>query len=173
VLIYLTAALHVILFNLSLGLDVPTEQQLQHVKRALTNWKAVWNRRLSIDRLERSPIASFDIPIEPEGEDQASRAQYGHQRASNTFFDSGSLGHNNNKDDWRRAGFWRHASEYWLLARLFLEQFESAERGIQAVEGLSGPGGSTCQNETKILSRYDETDMTALHKFLSSCVRVV
>ncbi|KIW63708.1 hypothetical protein PV04_08691 [Phialophora macrospora] len=167
------SALHVLLFNLSLGLDAPTEQQLQHVRRALANWKAVWNRRLSIDRLERSPIANFDVSIEPEGEGQANTGRYSHRWTSNTVLDSGNFSHNNNHDDWRRPGFWRHASEYWLLASLFVEQFESAERGIQAVENISGRGGSAFRSETRILSRYDETDMTALHKFLSSCMQVV
>ncbi|EXJ55240.1 hypothetical protein A1O7_08166 [Cladophialophora yegresii CBS 114405] len=139
------SAMHVLLFNMSLDVDAPTEQQLQRVRRALNNWKAVWNRRLSIDRFERSPIASFD----------------------NVEFSQ------KHSDDWRRAGFWRHASEYWLLARLFLEQFESAERGRQDGKNLSRRGISACQNQTRILRRYDETDMTELHKFLCSWERVV
>ncbi len=144
---------------MSLELEDPADRELQHVRTALKNWKAIWNRRLSIDRCERGPIAYFDISIEPEGETQVTPSPY---------VDDGNC-HSN---DWRRAGFWRHASEYWLLARVFVDEMESAQRRAQAAKSVSRADTSICPSELKILSRYDEKDMSELHSFLASCMQI-
>ena len=48
------------------------------------------------------------------------------------------------------------------------ERMESAQHGIQNSKALRGGGKQT---EVKVLSRYDETDMSTLHEFL--CYRML
>jgi hypothetical protein len=149
------------------GLDDISEQQSRHIRKALNNWRAVWNRRLSIDRADRGSIAIFDVSIEPEGEIEPSKGRYNRQETSGLATNINQRDSYHEKD-WRRPGFWRHASEYWLLANLFVEKMVSAERGIEAVENPPTGRSSSCQVEMKILSRYGDTDMSTLHEFLSS-----
>ncbi|KIW22184.1 uncharacterized protein PV07_12095 [Cladophialophora immunda] len=156
-----TSALHVLMFNMGNGIIDDIKQRLGPVRRGLKNWRAVWNRRLAIDRSNKGTIASFDISIEPETEACGSQDELNIVTRTDH-----ELCHS---EDWRRPGFWRHASEYWLLCRVFLERMESTQKGLEAAENLSGQGSARSRVESKILARYDETDMEELHRFLLIC----
>lgn len=87
----------------------PTRSQLSPIRIGLDNWKLIWNRR-SLNDDERF----FDVPI-------ATLKQHNHpteKRQSHEHIpaDEPSM--------WKRSGFWRHAPEYWLLARLGLDRSE-------------------------------------------------
>jgi hypothetical protein len=159
----ISTALHVLVFNVSAGLDESFEQQSRHMHIALRNWKAVWNRRLSIDRAETRSISAFDVPINPQGENQFARDRCAAIGASNTEV-NGDTSSEPQSGDWRRPGFWRHASEYWLLARIFVERMSSSQQVAQVSTRI----GSDSESEMSLIRRYDEKDMTRLHSFLSS-----
>ncbi|KIY01583.1 uncharacterized protein Z520_03135 [Fonsecaea multimorphosa CBS 102226] len=144
------------------GIIDDMRQRLGPVRKGLKNWRAVWNRRLGIDRSNTGSITSFDISIEPETEARSSQEEL----SIVVERDQGPY-HNEN---WRRPGFWRHASEYWLLCRIFVERMESTEMGLDAAETLSGLENARSRAESKILDRYDETDMEELRRFLLVCV---
>lgn len=137
------------------------EERLVPVRRGLENWRKVWNRRLSIERSNADAITSFDISIEPGSEARACQQQFDALMAKRA-----EPFHN---DDWRRPGFWRHASENWLLCRRFVELLAFAEKGLEPAETLSGQEETRSRIGSNILRRYDETDMEELHKFLLIC----
>ena len=76
------------------------ESQLIPVKIGLANWKSVWHQRLM-----NNDEGFFDIVV-----------------TSSSCNKSGLPC--NEPDMWRRPGFWRYASEYWLLAQLYVERLQ-------------------------------------------------
>ncbi|RFU24367.1 hypothetical protein B7463_g11972, partial [Scytalidium lignicola] len=94
---------------------ISSETQFQPVLNGINNWKAVWNRRFV-----NGDDDIFDVPI---AENTAGTARVG-------MMDIG-----------QHLGFWTHASEYWLLARLILNQMlSSSSNRIEASE--DEPAGS-------------------------------
>jgi hypothetical protein len=159
-------ALHVLIYNMGISFGGIVEQQSRIVQTALRNWKAVWNRRLSIERSERCSIALFDVSIEPEGEVRSMRDQLvGCAVVANNVPRTNVGG--SDVVDWRRPGFWRHASEYWLLVQVFLEQMQIAQSEIQQSRPPYRHDLSD-QIQTRILDRCDEADTSKLHNFLAA-----
>jgi len=136
------------------------QERLVPVRRGLENWRKVWNRRLSIERSNTDAITSFDISIEPGSEAHARQQEFDALMAKAEPF------HN---DDWRRPGFWRHASENWLLCCRFAELLGFSEKRIEPAETTSDKEDARYRIGSKILRRYDNTDMGDLHKFLLIC----
>lgn len=137
------------------------EESLVPARRALDNWRKVWNRRLSIERSDADAITSFDISIEPGSE--ALRRQ----EESETIMNKNAEPFHN--DDWRRPGFWRHASENWLLCHRFVELLALEDKRLEPPEALWGQKETRTRSGGNILRRYDETDMEELHRFLLTC----
>jgi hypothetical protein len=80
---------------------------------------------------------------------------------------------------WKRIGFVRHASEYWLLASLMLDKISAAATKPKSPEFVSraltdhastsiviDPGGGTKGFEP-VLERYDETSMRQVNELLA------
>ncbi|KAH6884843.1 hypothetical protein B0T10DRAFT_577204 [Thelonectria olida] len=64
---------------------------------------------------------------------------------------------------WKRVGFFRHADEYWLLAKLMLERWKSKTEGDS-----EGPNSILLENDTDSLeASYDESDMKNIHQMIS------
>lgn len=80
----------------------------------IANWKAVWNR-YTFHRVDRS----FDVLITPDQNDDQPDTE----------------------KVWLRPGFWRHASEYWLLSKIFLERMIvlQSEQNVDDVRTTSIP----------------------------------
>jgi hypothetical protein len=110
----------------------------QPLWNGISNWKAVWNRRV-FNRDDHS----FDVLIGPEDG----------QSVSDT-------------DMWRRPGFWKHASEFWLLSRILLDRMVSSQRGAEAAETLSGSDNTRCEVEPHMLDEYDETSLIRINGFI-------
>ncbi|KAK5218720.1 hypothetical protein LTR72_008659 [Exophiala xenobiotica] len=83
------------------------------------------------------------------------------------------------KDMWKRIGFVRHASEYWLLASLMLDKISAAATKPKSPEFVSramtdhastsiviDPGGGT-EGFEPVLERYDETSMRQVNELLA------
>jgi len=79
------------------------------------------------------------------------------------------------KDMWKRIGFVRHASEYWLLASLMLDKISAATKP-KSPEFVSraltdqasiviDPGGT--ESFEPVLERYDETSMRQVNELLA------
>ncbi|KAK5215303.1 hypothetical protein LTR96_011460 [Exophiala xenobiotica] len=85
------------------------------------------------------------------------------------------------KDMWKRIGFIRHASEYWLLASLMLEKISAAATKPKSPEFVSraltdnastviDPGGT--EGFESALERYDETSMRQVNELLADFQKV-
>ena len=95
----------------------------QSVQRGLTNWKLVWNQRL-LNRDEHY----FDVQVTEQQHQQTPSDESGM---------------------WRRPGFWRHASEFWLLAQLYVDR----------------PSHSL--NHDNLAGCYDDVSMTRIKSFIA------
>ncbi|KAM3419620.1 hypothetical protein BST61_g2958 [Cercospora zeina] len=65
-------------------------------------------------------------------------------------------------DCWKRLGFARHAPEFWCLADLILNSSESMQS--QFYDQSDGFTGKSLISQ--LLSRYDESDMSQVHKLV-------
>lgn len=144
------------------SLDI--ESQIRPVQHGLNNWKLMWNRRTA-----RGQEHFFDAHLEVEAPDHSSTQSTG---------TSASLGQTTNRfpgdcelakqrHEWHRAGFWKKATEFWLLAQVMLDRLKSWRRSTIAAEGLSGSVGQHTNVKAHLLanSTADET-LADLHKFL-------
>lgn len=67
---------------------------------------------------------------------------------------------------WKRVGFMRHASEYWLLASLMLDQICISQG--QHYGGISSSfSQSTAENSKPVLPKYDETSMQQVNDLIA------
>ena len=85
------------------------------------------------------------------------------------------------KDMWKRIGFIRHASEYWLLASLMLEKISAAATKPKSPEFVSrtltdhariddDTGGT--EGFEPVLGRDDETSMRQVNELLADFQKV-
>lgn len=81
----------------------------QPIEHGIENWKCIWNHIL------RAGLVDFPSP-----------ASNGNRQFATTV------------EMWKRAGFWWHAPEYWLLLRVILGRIISSERSIEAAKELFG-----------------------------------
>lgn len=65
-------------------------------------------------------------------------------------------------DCWKRLGFARHAPEFWCLADLILNSSEGMH--AQSYDQTNGFAGKSLISQ--LLSRYDESDMSQVHKLV-------
>lgn len=93
------------------------------IQRGLTSWKLVWNRRL-LNGDERY----FDVQVTEQ------------QPQQNPPDESGM---------WRRPGFWRHASEFWLFAQLYVDR------------------PSLSLNDEEVAGCYDDVSMTRIKSLIA------
>ena len=82
---------------------------------------------------------------------------------------------------WKRIGFMRHASEYWLLAQLILERLSAShhENGTEFSPAVLPNGDLTAQTYEKAealpdlgLDKYDETSMQQINELIRDLQRV-
>lgn len=132
------SALHVVLYNLDPVIN--GEQQFESLRIAVENWASVWQRRLKNNN-ERF----FDTII-------ATAAL--HPRSGAGF------------NSWKRPGFWKNATEYWLLVRTKLDRMESALRSAEAANELSGLNGLHREVSNHSSDEVDDDTMLRLHNFL-------
>lgn len=116
------------------------QSQYQPLRNGISNWKAVWNRRIFT-----YADSSIDISIGPESEQTLPE---------------------NCDALWKRPGFWKHAAEFWLLSRIFLERLASSQHGVEAHYPFSQPENPLCEVEPCIRGEHDDTNMTQLHTFI-------
>jgi hypothetical protein len=88
-----------------------TESQYQLIRHGISNWRSVWNRRVFTCHHDLGPLDDARIGSDPD-----------HQVIT---LPETSPGHNE-KATWRRSGFWKHAAEFWLLSRIFLDRASAA-----------------------------------------------
>lgn len=107
----------------------PHKSQLSSIRIGLDNWKLIWNRR-SLNDDERF----FDVPIATLKQQQQQQ-----QHNSNATEKRHAHQHQHIPTDepsmWKRSGFWRHAPEYWLLARLGLDRSEFSSLSSSKTDG--------------------------------------
>ena len=111
-------AMHVVLFNTEAsGLATATSAQVRSGEVGLVNWKAIWNHIALCGSVDfPSSFALLQDQDEVDGE----------------------------RELWKRPGFWRHASEYWLLLRVMVDRIVARKGdGARAGEaaGLFGEKG--------------------------------
>ena len=79
------------------------KSQFEPLRIGIANWKSVWNQRF-LNKDE----CWFDIPV-------------------TTLSSEGKMHQYLPQDEpsmWRRPGFWKYASEFWLLAQAYLDRME-------------------------------------------------
>lgn len=140
------------------------ESQARPVQHGLDNWKLIWNRRTA-----RGQEHFFDAHLEVEKPDVSS-AQWAGDPAvlgQTMFASSGDREFAHQTQEWHRAGFWKKATEFWLLAQVMLDRLKTWRRSTIAAEGLSGSTGQHANMKPHLLanSTADET-LADLHKFL-------
>lgn len=74
--------------------------------------------------------------------------------------DRGEEGRVPPEDSWRRVGFFRNASEYWLLVHVLIERVEEQQRE-------RGSGDSRCCERPYTPSRCDEAAMVDLKNLIA------
>lgn len=122
---------------------------LSAIQRALKNWEAVWN--VYMTRLSEQPRHS---PVTSSMHDLVP------------------------DDMWKRIGFTRHASEYWLLAKLMVERLsKSNEENMEAVAvsaGLAQSPASASGTDSigPLLNQYDQTSMEQVNILIADLQRV-
>jgi len=116
--------------------------QYQPIQNGISNWKAVWNRRIST--CADNPT---DVSIRPGNE--------------NTLLE-------NDEELWRRPGFWKHAAEFWLLSRIFLERLIFSQHGVEATSHFLEQEDSLCGVGSRIRGEYDDTNMRQLHTYIKN-----
>ena len=82
---------------------------------------------------------------------------------------------------WKRVGFTRHASEYWLLGKLMVERLsKSSEEDVEAAADLAGQVQSFASisgtdSVGPLLNQYDQTSMQQVNMLISDfqkiCIR--
>lgn len=142
-------AFHVMIFNLEPELG--SELQFQPILNGISNWKSVWNRRLLNHDEE-----NFDVIITSSTcqTDQFQQKEYGISSDSHPI--------------WKRPGFWRHASEYWLLSRIFVERMISSCRSLEAADILSGPDGLHSRVGIHVHGSCEEARLKRLNEFIAN-----
>ena len=84
--------------------------------------------------------------------------------------------HTNNM--WRRVGFMRFASEYWLLAKLIVNRIIATHQSKQynshiANDALKNRSLDEDDSAPTLLGRYDETSMQQVNDLIADLQRVV
>ncbi|KAK4949702.1 hypothetical protein LTR10_011543 [Elasticomyces elasticus] len=122
---------------------------LTGIQQALQNWKMVWN--IYITRLSETQRHS---PVTSSMDDLAL------------------------DDMWRRVGFTRHASEYWLLAKLMVDrlsrsQDENDEPAAVSTGLVAKPVSvSSTESVGPLLKQYDQTSMQQVNMLISEFQKV-
>lgn len=122
---------------------------LDSVKTVLQNWSSVWQAYIQ------------HISID--------------QRHSPIPLDSQDIGP---EEMWKRIGFMRHAEEYWLLAKLMVDNLSRNEQSSDHVsQWASGFETSTLSNAeacsaNPLLNEYDETSMEQVNALIADFQRV-
>ena len=88
---------------------IASVSHFQPIEHGMENWKCIWNH------IVRDGSVDFPSPGSDEKRHLA-----------------------NTGEIWKRAGFWWHAPEYWLLLRVILDRIISSKRSIEAAKELSG-----------------------------------
>lgn len=91
---------------------VASASQFRSLRTGLANWKATWFQRCLNDdeRFFDSEVTRF-----------ARRKDHGYCDQTHV------ISANETNMWWRQTGFWRHAPEFWLLAKVMLDQKTSKE----------------------------------------------
>lgn len=134
------AAFHVMIFNLDPVCGA--KSQFRPLFHGISNWKAVWNRRIF-----GSADNSIDVVISPSSGQPLAEV-------GNT--------------SWKRAGVWKHAAEFWLLSQIYLDRMASSQQGLKANDHLLQPDNPSCEVEPRVRGEYDDTNMNHLHTFISN-----
>ncbi|KAK5057769.1 hypothetical protein LTR84_011770 [Exophiala bonariae] len=122
---------------------------LESVKTVLRNWSSVWQAYIQ------------HISID--------------QRHSPIPLDSQDL---EIEEMWKRVGFMRHAEEYWLLAKLMVDNLtRNAQATVHPSQGVSGLEIPTvsivkARSANPLLNEYDETSMEQVNALIADFQRV-
>ncbi|KEF62504.1 uncharacterized protein A1O9_00477 [Exophiala aquamarina CBS 119918] len=74
---------------------------------------------------------------------------------------------------WKRVGFMRHAEEYWLLAKLMVDNLSCSEESpvtekhIVSDHGRVSFDATECRSVDPLLNEYDETSMEQINALIS------
>jgi hypothetical protein len=80
-------------------------------------------------------------------------------------------------DMWKRIGFTRHASEYWLLGKFMVGRLSKSNEHVDGVVGVAGPVQSLAsisgtESVSPLLEQYDQTSMQQINVLISDFQKV-
>lgn len=130
--------------------DLGSAEQFAPLQRGIDNWKVVYNIRMA-QRKEHF----FDVSV-------ATHSQDGLTIRNESFLQSpGSTAL------WQRAGFWKNAAEWWLLAQVLTQRLLfQASNNVTAQSSLESSRSSTDAGPHLLANIEEEKRLAHLHDFL-------
>lgn len=74
---------------------------------------------------------------------------------------------------WRRIGFMRYTSEYWLLAKLIVDRIIEKARQKEIASTASSSREYDEEPAPTILDKYDETSMLQVNALIADFQKIV
>ncbi|KIW89239.1 uncharacterized protein Z519_10092 [Cladophialophora bantiana CBS 173.52] len=134
----IVSSFHSFLFNIDPVFG--SDAQFETLRNAIINWRVVWNLRFEPDFVDCYGTHDLWAPQCMTEPDTP----------------------------WKRIGFYRNASEYWLLARVMLEKVESFRKTDEAEHSPLECKDSRGTGVPLILSKFDETSMDQVNDLITS-----
>jgi hypothetical protein len=144
----ITGALHAIFFNMEAA--VSPLSHFRVIDTALENWKAVWNHVVL--------CGSVDFPASP------SPLSPDLDRSEEALSDS---------EFWKRPGFWRYGTEYWLLLKaLLMKRLDSRRRSERDASTETAWLGGIVGGEGSEEALCDDNEMQHLRDLMQDFQRL-